>query len=146
MSQGRLSAVVGLTAVAVAAALVLPGCGGDEDSTPTVTGAALHQLKAAARSQRTTTTTDTEVRVPEVAGEPVVRARHELAHLGLRFSGRFPGTAGNPDLPTDCLTVTAQGTAPGTRVPEGSEVVGTIGVCHNRIPRISRRSSWPPWD
>jgi hypothetical protein len=145
MSHHGFSAVIGLAAAAVAGMLVLPGCGGDDNSTPTVTGAALHELKAAARSQRTTTTTDTEVRVPKVAGEPVVRARHELARTGLRFSGRFPGTAGNPDLPTNCLTVTAQGTAPGTRVPEGSEVVGTIGVCHNRIPRVSRHSSWPPW-
>jgi hypothetical protein len=146
MSRRRFQAVTGLTAAAITGTLVLPGCGGENDSTPTVTGAALHELNAAARSQRTTTTTASEVRVPKVAGEPVVRARHELTQAGLRFSGRFPGTAGNPDLPTSCLVVTAQGTAPGTRVPEGSEVVGTIGVCHNRIPRVSRRSAWPPWD
>ena len=80
--------------------------------------------------------------VPTIAGQPYTRARHEVERAGLEFSGRYPGTSGNPDLPTRCLIVDSQSPAPGTTMTTGSDVVGTIGVCPEKIPGLSRRSPY----
>jgi PASTA domain-containing protein len=132
--------------VLAAAVSLFVGCGGGEGgSTPGLTGPALKQLAAAARSERQAReVSKATVRVPPIAGEPYVDGRHQLARAGLRFSGRYPGTEGNPDLPTRCLVVTSQSPAAGTEVPKGSEVVGTIGVCPDRIPSLSSRSRYEP--
>ena len=67
-----------------------------------------------------------------------------MERAGLEFSGRYPGTSGNPDLPTRCLIVDSQSPAPGTTMTKGSDVVGTIGVCPEKIPGLSRRSPYEP--
>jgi hypothetical protein len=127
-------------------AAVTPGCGGDDAQSTEVSGAALTELRAAAQSYRAAqTSAHGEVRVPHVAGTPYLSARHELARAGLSFLGRYTGTAGNPDLPTKCLVVTSQAPAAGTTVPRETQVSGTLGVCPDRVTRLSHRSDWPPW-
>jgi PASTA domain len=133
--------------IAAIIAIAPAGCGGgDESTTSGLTGAALAQLNAAAQTQRAEQQRVSEVRVtvPAITGEPYGPARRQIDRAGLIFSGRYPGTEGNPDLPTRCLIVDSQSPAAGTEVAKGSIVVGTIGVCPEKIPGLSRRSPYGP--
>jgi beta-lactam-binding protein with PASTA domain len=133
--------------IVVALAAVASACGGgDDEQTSGLSGTALTQLTAAAREQQAELqrTSDAKVTVPTIAGQPYTRARHEVERAGLEFGGRYPGTLGNPDLPTRCLIVDSQSPAPGTTMTKGSQVVGTIGVCPEKIPGLSRRSPYEP--
>jgi hypothetical protein len=47
----------------------------------------------------------------------------------------FTGTLGNPNYAGNCLRVSAQAPAPGTKVAEGTTISITYGVCRGDIAR-----------
>jgi PASTA domain-containing protein len=114
------------------------GCGASgATSAPTLTPRERSELDAAAAAARAERPSvgGGRVVVPRVAGKRFDAAVHVLREAGLRQGTQgFPGSLGNPTMAGDCIRVTNQSPAPGTKVPSHSEVEITSAACRLADP------------